>query len=81
MALVFAIGKESKMQLNIEQLAALERIQSGGNYFITGKSGAGKTTLIKALAEELQNVIIYPEFIKKEIYHLDEPMKHFVSKG
>lgn len=45
------------MQLNIEQLAALERIQSGGNYFITGKSGAGKTTLIKALAEELQNVI------------------------
>ena len=31
--------------------------------------------------EELQNVIIYPEFIKKEIYHLDEPMKHFVSKG
>ena len=44
------------MQLNIEQLAALERIQNGGNYFITGKSGAGKTTLIKALAE-LPNVI------------------------
>ena len=31
--------------------------------------------------EEIQNVIIYPEFIKTEIYHLDEPMKHFVSKG
>ena len=46
------------MQLNIEQLAALERIQRGGNYFITGKSGAGKTTLIKALAEELPNVIL-----------------------
>ena len=45
------------MQLNIEQLAALERIQNGGNYFITGKSGAGKTTLIKALAE-LPNVIL-----------------------
>ena len=46
------------MQLNFEQLAALERIQRGGNYFITGKSGAGKTTLIKALAEELPNVIL-----------------------
>ncbi len=31
--------------------------------------------------EEIENIIIYPEFIKKEIYHLDEPMKHFVSKG
>lgn len=31
--------------------------------------------------EELQNVIIYPEFLKKEIYSLDGPMKHFVSKG
>ena len=31
--------------------------------------------------EEIQNVIIYPEFLKTEIYHLDEPMKHFVSKG
>ena len=31
--------------------------------------------------EEIQNVTIYPEFIKNEIYHLDEPMKHFISKG
>ena len=31
--------------------------------------------------EELQNVTIYPEFLKKEIYNLNEPMKHFVSKG
>ena len=31
--------------------------------------------------EEIQNIIIYPEFIKAEIDHLDEPMKHFVSKG
>ena len=31
--------------------------------------------------EEIQNVVIYPEFIKKEIYHMDEGMKHFVSKG
>ena len=31
--------------------------------------------------DQIQNVTIYPEFIKKEIYHLDGPMKHFVSKG
>ena len=31
--------------------------------------------------EEIQNITIYPEFIKTEIYHLDEPMKHFVSKS
>lgn len=28
----------------------------------------------------IRNVMIYPEFLKEEIYHLDEPMKHFVSK-
>ncbi|MCM1579709.1 MAG: NUDIX domain-containing protein [Ruminococcus sp.] len=31
--------------------------------------------------EELGNVTVYPEFLKKEIYHLNEPIKHFVSKG
>jgi len=31
--------------------------------------------------EQLQDVIIYPEFLKKEIYRLDEEMKHFVSRG
>ena len=31
--------------------------------------------------DQIQNVTIYPEFIKKEIDHLDGPMKHFVSKG
>ncbi len=30
--------------------------------------------------EELQKVTIYPVFLKNEIYHLNEPMKHFVSK-
>lgn len=30
--------------------------------------------------EQIQNVTIYPEFLKEEIYHLDGPMKHFVSK-
>ena len=31
--------------------------------------------------EKLQEITIYPEFLKEEIYHLDEPMKHFVSKA
>ena len=31
--------------------------------------------------EEIQHAVIYPEFIKEEIYHLDGPMRHFVSKG
>lgn len=30
---------------------------------------------------EIQNVTIYPEFIKKEIFQLNGPMKHFISKG
>lgn len=31
--------------------------------------------------EEVQNVTIYPTFLKEEIHHLNGPMKHFVSKG
>lgn len=31
--------------------------------------------------EELQNVTVYPEFLKEEIYRLDDPVKHFVSRG
>ena len=31
--------------------------------------------------DQLQNITIYPEFLKKEIYHLNDPIKHFVSKG
>ena len=31
--------------------------------------------------EDIQQVTIYPEFLKKEIYHLDEPIKHLVSRG
>ena len=30
--------------------------------------------------EEIQKITIYPEFLKEEIYHLNEPMKRFVSK-
>lgn len=28
----------------------------------------------------LKDVVIYPAFLKEEIFHLDEPMKHFVSR-
>ena len=31
--------------------------------------------------EEIKNVIIYPKFLKEEISNLNEPMKHFISKG
>ena len=31
--------------------------------------------------KKLQEITIYPEFLKEEIYHLDEPMKHFFSRG
>ena len=31
--------------------------------------------------DEIQNVTIYPEFIKEEIFKLNEPMKHFISKS
>ena len=31
--------------------------------------------------EELQNVTIYPEFLKKEVYNLNDSMKHFASRG
>lgn len=30
--------------------------------------------------EQLQNVVIYPEFIKTEIFRLDGPIKHFVTQ-
>lgn len=31
--------------------------------------------------DELQKINIYPEFLKEEIYHLNDPIKHFISKG
>ncbi len=30
--------------------------------------------------DEIQNVIIYPEFLKNEIYNLNGEIKHFISK-
>ena len=30
--------------------------------------------------EEIKNITIYPKFLKEEIYNLNEPIKHFVSK-
>lgn len=32
-------------------------------------------------AEEIPHVTIYPEFLKEEIFHLDDGIKHFVSRG
>lgn len=31
--------------------------------------------------EKLKDVTVYPEFLKEEIYRLDEPMKHFVTRA
>lgn len=31
--------------------------------------------------DEIQNVTIYPEFLKKEIFQLNEPIKHFISRS
>ncbi len=31
--------------------------------------------------DEIQNITIYPEFIKEEIFQLSGPMKHFISKS
>lgn len=31
--------------------------------------------------DEIKNVTIYPAFLKEEIYHMEEFMKHFVSRG
>ena len=31
--------------------------------------------------EKIQEITIYPEFLKEEIYCLDGPMKHFVTRG
>lgn len=31
--------------------------------------------------KEMQNATIYPAFLKEEVFHLDGPIKHFVSKG
>lgn len=31
--------------------------------------------------DKLEAVTIYPEFLKEEIFHLDGPMKHFISRG
>ena len=31
--------------------------------------------------EEIQNVVIYPEFLNEEMEHLDEAMKHFITRG
>lgn len=44
--------------LNQEKLDIIERVKDGGSYFITGKAGTGKSTLIKGIVEELPNTIV-----------------------
>ena len=31
--------------------------------------------------EALESITVYPSFLKEEIYHLDDPIKHFVTKA
>ena len=31
--------------------------------------------------DELKGITVYPEFLKDEVFHLDSPPKHFVSRG
>ena len=31
--------------------------------------------------QDIQTATIYPAFLKEEVFHLDGPIKHFVSKG
>ena len=33
------------------------------------------------LIEELEDVVIYPEFIKEQIHDLDAPPQHFVTRA
>lgn len=36
--------------------------------------------IMKIALDDIENEEL-PEFLKEEIYHLGEPMKHFVSRG
>jgi methylenetetrahydrofolate reductase (NADPH) len=61
----------------VEEIAKLSPAYMSVTYGAGG--GTRKTTV--DVVDEIQNVIIYPEFLKTEIWHLDGPMKHFVSQG
>ena len=47
----------SEIVLNEEQQAALEKIKAGGNYFIFGAAGTGKSTLLESIREEIPDAV------------------------
>ena len=47
----------SEIALNEEQQTALEKIKAGGNYFIFGAAGTGKSTLLESIREEIPNAV------------------------
>lgn len=47
----------SEIVLNEEQQAALKKIQAGGNYFIFGAAGTGKSTLLESIREEIPGAV------------------------
>lgn len=55
----------------------VQREKDGNEYALPG----GHVKIGWMPIEQIQKVTIYPEFLKGEIYHLEGPMKHFVSRG
>ena len=47
----------SEIVLNEEQQAALKKIQAGGNYFIFGAAGTGKSTLLAHIGKEIPDAV------------------------
>ena len=47
----------SEIVLNEEQQAALEKIKAGGNYFIFGAAGTGKSTLLAHIGKEIPDAV------------------------
>ena len=46
-----------KIVLNGEQQAALEKIKAGGNYFVFGAAGTGKSTLLAHIGKEIPDAV------------------------
>ena len=61
----------------IELCDALDIPESGG--LVSQKDNCD--VLLEWLPiDDLQKVTVYPAFLKDEIYHLTDPIKHFVSR-
>ena len=54
----------------------VQKDKDGNEYALPG----GHIKVGETLIEELQKATIYPAFLKEEIYRLNEPTKHFVSR-